>query len=57
MAPSGVGADHDSSDRIIYDSTNGKLYLDADGNGAGAQVLIATLTSGLAHTNADFTVF
>jgi len=42
---------------VIYDSGAGKLYYDADGNGAGAQQLVATLTTGLALTNAHFLVF
>ena len=36
-------AAHDGDDRIIYDQPSGRLYYDADGNGAGAQVLVATL--------------
>ena len=43
----------DADDRFIYDSTNGKLYFDADGSGASGQVQFAKLSSGLAlsHTN------
>ncbi|MBD2088572.1 hypothetical protein H6F67_01645 [Microcoleus sp. FACHB-1515] len=36
-----------SSDRIIYDSSTGALFFDADGTGATAQVQIATLAAGL----------
>ncbi|WP_127998138.1 beta strand repeat-containing protein [Piscinibacter defluvii] len=46
----------DASDRVIYDSATGKLYFDADGNGAGAQVLFATLTAGTALSVADFVI-
>jgi Ca2+-binding RTX toxin-like protein len=36
-------AAHDASDRLIYDKTSGHLYYDADGNGDGQAMLIATL--------------
>lgn len=45
----------DTSDRIIYDSSTGDLFYDSDGSGAAAQVLFATLATGLSLTNADFT--
>jgi serralysin len=47
---------HDANDRIVYDSATGKLYYDADGTGAGAQVLFAQVQTGLALTNSDFLV-
>jgi Ca2+-binding RTX toxin-like protein len=46
----------DSSDRIIYDSTTGNIYYDADGDGAGTQVLFAHVTAGTLVTNSDFIV-
>jgi len=49
-------AAHDADDRVIYDSVTGKLYYDANGNGAGGQVLFALLSPGLAMTAADFLV-
>ena len=48
----------DSSDRILYDGATGRIFYDADGNGAGADaILFATVTAGTALTNADFSVF
>jgi Ca2+-binding RTX toxin-like protein len=49
-------AAHLATDRIIYDSATGKLYYDADGTGATAQVQFATIGTGLALTNVDFLV-
>jgi serralysin len=46
----------DASDRIIYDPVTGRVWYDADGNGAGAAVLFAELDPGLALTNADFQI-
>ena len=34
----------DANDYVLYDSSTGNLYYDADGTGAGARVLIAKLT-------------
>ena len=46
----------DADDRIVYDSQSGAVYYDADGNGAGAQVLVAVLQAGLPLAATDFTV-
>jgi Ca2+-binding RTX toxin-like protein len=46
----------DNNDFVIYDQTSGNLYYDADGNGAGAQVLIATLANNEVLTRNDFVV-
>jgi Ca2+-binding RTX toxin-like protein len=46
----------DGNDYVIYHNTTGALLYDPDGNGAGAAVQIATLSTGLAMTNADIIV-
>jgi len=46
----------DANDNIIYNSATGALIYDANGNGAGAAVQIATIGVGLALTNADIVV-
>ncbi|MBD1930287.1 MULTISPECIES: calcium-binding protein [Cyanophyceae] len=47
----------DAGDRFIYNSTTGGLFFDKDGIGGTAQVQFATLSTGLAMTNADVLVF
>jgi Ca2+-binding RTX toxin-like protein len=49
-----VAADEDQ--RIIYDQASGNLYYDADGDGAGAAVLFATLQGAPVLTASDFQV-
>jgi len=49
-------AAHDSDDRIIYDSATGNLFYDADGNGAGAAVLFANLSTHPVIAASDFMV-
>ncbi|TAL47630.1 MAG: calcium-binding protein [Methylovulum sp.] len=46
----------DSDNYLIYHKVTGALFYDADGNGAGEAVQIATLGVNLALTNADFVV-
>jgi hypothetical protein len=47
----------DENTRFIYNSTSGALFFDVDGTGSSEQVQIATLSIGLAMTNADIFVF
>jgi Ca2+-binding RTX toxin-like protein len=51
-----TGLAGDASDRVIYNSTNGYLYFDADGTGAGGRVRFVLLDTGLALTAADIFV-
>jgi Ca2+-binding RTX toxin-like protein len=44
----------DADDRVLYDKVTGKLWYDADGSGNGSAVHFATLSKGLAMTEADF---
>ena len=46
----------DSSDRIIYDTSTGALYYDADGSGAGVSYQIATLVGNSTLVASDFTI-
>ena len=50
-------AAQDADDRIIFNSATGQLFYDADGSGAGAQQLIATLPAGRTVIASDFWVF
>jgi Ca2+-binding RTX toxin-like protein len=53
----GAGAKpNDSNDYLAYDSTTGNLSYDADGNGAGAAIVIAHLQAGLDLSAANFYV-
>jgi Ca2+-binding RTX toxin-like protein len=42
-AAAGATGGHDADDRVVYDTSSGNLYYDADGNGSGAAQLIATV--------------
>ena len=46
----------DADDRVLYDAGTGRLYFDADGNGAGAAIQFATLSGTPVITASDFMV-
>ncbi|WP_459990409.1 calcium-binding protein [Methylosoma difficile] len=46
----------DANDYIVYNSSSGALYYDADGNGVQAAVQIAQMGTGLAMSHLDFVV-
>ena len=46
----------DANDYVVYNHVNGALYYDADGNGAGAAVLFATLQGAPTLAASDFVV-
>jgi Ca2+-binding RTX toxin-like protein len=50
-------AAQDAEDRIIYDSTSGRIFYDSDGTGSAAAILFATVAPGTALTNADFIAY
>ena len=56
FAGAGATSGHDSSDRLIYNTTTGNLYYDADGSGAGASLIVATLQGTPALAATDITV-
>ena len=56
FAANGTGVAGDGDDRFIYNTSNGALYFDSDGNGATARVQIASLTGIPVLTAGDFTI-
>ena len=51
-----TGTAQDVNDFVVYETGTGKLFYDADGNGAGGAIQFATLTGSAAITAADFVV-
>lgn len=56
-AAAGATQGHLETDRVIYDTSTGALYYDADGSGAGKAVQIAVLDSHPAIVYADVLIF
>ncbi len=56
FAANASGTAQDASDRVIYDTSSGELYYDADGNGTGAAELIATIASAPSIAATDISV-
>ena len=51
-----TGLAEDADDRIIYNTTTGYLFYDADGSGAGAAIQFAQLSGAESIDAADFSV-
>jgi Ca2+-binding RTX toxin-like protein len=43
FAGAGARSGREADDRLIYDTSSGNLYYDADGSGGGASIIVATL--------------
>ena len=52
----GAVTGHDADDRVVYNTTTGALYYDADGSGSGAAVQIALLGTS-SHPTIAYTDF
>lgn len=57
LSGAGVTAATSAAHRIIHDTTTGKLYFDADGDGAGAAVEFAIIGADTPVFSTDFFVF
>jgi Ca2+-binding RTX toxin-like protein len=55
-AAAGASSGHDADDRVVYNTVSGDLWYDADGNGAGAAKLLATLQAGATLAATDIEV-
>jgi Ca2+-binding RTX toxin-like protein len=52
----GARTAHDADDRIVYDTSSGKLYYDADGTGTVQSVQVAVLANAPALAATDIWV-
>jgi serralysin len=55
-AAPGAVRGHDATDRVVYNTSTGSLYYDADGSGGGGQQVIAVLQGAPALTATDIVV-
>lgn len=55
-AAAGATSGHDATDRLVYNTTTGNLYYDADGSDTGASLIVATLQGAPALGATDITV-
>jgi Ca2+-binding RTX toxin-like protein len=55
-AAPGATHGHDTSDRLVYNTSTGQLYYDADGSGSGSATLVATLQGHPTLVASDVTV-
>jgi serralysin len=55
-AAAGAAAGHDADDRVVYNTTTGALYYDADGSGGGSALIIANFQGAPGIVATDITV-
>jgi serralysin len=55
-AAAGANGGHDADDRVVYNTSTGELFYDADGGGSGDAVLLATLQTGAVLAATDIEV-
>jgi Ca2+-binding RTX toxin-like protein len=56
LAAAGATTGADANDRLVYNTTNGNLYYDADGAGGAGSVLVTTLQNAPTLSAADISV-